>query len=368
MIIDRVEPDGSGATPVAATSVVAAPASRVARHGVATTDTQSADAEIASVIERVDSLIDEVRAADPRAAAAADALARELVGLYGLGLARLMGLITASGDTELAAHIDADPLLSSLLRVHDLRPVAGSPVDRVGDPPAPPVGPVAPPPGRATLPLVGIGRRRAEPAAVAPPGPSCELCSVAVADEHRHLVDLDSRRIRCACTACSLLFESRGGDEAGRAGTRYRAIPARVHTDPANPLRPADIDRLGVPVSVAFFFHSTAVGGPAACFPSPAGATESEVDPQVWAALCTRHPLLGAIAPDVEAILTHRTPEGVEALLVPIDVCYGLVGEVRRHWTGLEGGPVAHERVVRLFDRLRDRATVMPTAPTRGAP
>jgi Fe-S cluster biogenesis protein NfuA len=69
--------------------------------------------------ERIDRLLAELSAADPRAAAAAEELTRCLVQLYGTGLARIVGVVGAERSLELCA----DPLVESLLLVHDLHPL-----------------------------------------------------------------------------------------------------------------------------------------------------------------------------------------------------------------------------------------------------
>jgi Fe-S cluster biogenesis protein NfuA len=72
------------------------------------------------VADRVDRLLAELRsAADPRAAAAAEELTCCLVQLYGAGLARIMAIIDPARRVDLCA----DPLVESLLLVHDLHPV-----------------------------------------------------------------------------------------------------------------------------------------------------------------------------------------------------------------------------------------------------
>jgi hypothetical protein len=69
---------------------------------------------------RVEVLLAELHAGpDPRAAAVADELTRSLVQLYGEGLARIVAAIGPRLSTELCA----DPLVESLLLVHDLHPV-----------------------------------------------------------------------------------------------------------------------------------------------------------------------------------------------------------------------------------------------------
>ncbi len=41
--------------------------------------------------------------------------------------------------------------------------------------------------------------------------------------------------------------------------------------------------------------------------------------------------------------------------LVPIDACYELVGLLRMHWTGFDGGPEARADIDAFFERVRSR-------------
>ena len=69
---------------------------------------------------QIERLLAELRdAPDPRAAVAADELATCLVRLYGDGLSRIATMLGPDRLTELCA----DPLVASLLLVHDLHPV-----------------------------------------------------------------------------------------------------------------------------------------------------------------------------------------------------------------------------------------------------
>ena len=71
--------------------------------------------------ERVEALIAELRSqAGPRAAATAEELVSCLVELYGAGLATIIEL---GGEPELMDKLVADPLVESLLLVHDLHPL-----------------------------------------------------------------------------------------------------------------------------------------------------------------------------------------------------------------------------------------------------
>jgi Fe-S cluster biogenesis protein NfuA len=75
-------------------------------------------AEVAAA--KVERLLDQLRSGpDPRAAAVADELVRCLVQLYGAGLERIVEVI----GPEQGAKLCADPLVESLLLVHDLHPV-----------------------------------------------------------------------------------------------------------------------------------------------------------------------------------------------------------------------------------------------------
>ncbi|WP_326954483.1 DUF5947 family protein [Amycolatopsis sp. NBC_01286] len=183
----------------------------------------------------------------------------------------------------------------------------------------------------------------------------CELCGTPVASRHGHLVDTGRRGLLCACRACFLLFiESHRGDP------RYRAVPDRYLWDPERPVAAIDWAGLGIPAGFAFFLRRGA--GVAAFHPGPAGAAESLVTLDLWTELSAGHPLLAAAEPEVEAILFHDAGCGTDCYLVPVDVCYRLVGTVRRYWTGSDGGPRVHERVDELFEEIRERARPLPRA------
>lgn len=185
----------------------------------------------------------------------------------------------------------------------------------------------------------------------APEPERCELCGQAVAAGHRHLVDTRQRSLACACGPCALLFQQPG---AGR--DRYRAVPDRYLADPGPGLGEAAWDRLQIPVGVAFFFRNSAADRPVALYPSPAGATESEPDPDAWDGVLAATPLAALLEPDVEALLVRRTPGRAECYLVPIDACYELVGRLRLHWRGFDGGARARAELAGFFEHVAGRA------------
>jgi hypothetical protein len=183
----------------------------------------------------------------------------------------------------------------------------------------------------------------------APPVERCELCSAALAEEHAHLVEPAERRLLCACEACAILF-------SGQGRTKYRRMPRRVLALPDFRLGDAAWEGLGIPIGLAFFFHSTPAGKTVAVYPSPAGPTESQLDLGAWADLAEDNPALKHMEPDTEALLVNRVGDARTYYLVPIDQCYKLVGAIRLHWRGFSGGSALWHEVGRFFEELARRA------------
>jgi hypothetical protein len=185
-----------------------------------------------------------------------------------------------------------------------------------------------------------------------PIGEFCEMCGSDVLDEHSHVVDIDSRRLLCTCRPCALLFTAGG---AGRG--HYRTVPERYLFDPNFELSAQRWEELQVPVAIAFFFHNSVLDRVVAHYPSPAGATESLLDLSAWDAIWSDTSLAAALTPDVEALVIRRDRGGQhECFLIPIDACYELVGKVRMHWSGFDGGAEVRTDLDAFFARIRDRA------------
>jgi hypothetical protein len=185
----------------------------------------------------------------------------------------------------------------------------------------------------------------------------CELCGTGIAAEHPHVVNLERRSLLCACRPCALLFTREG---AGRGN--YRTVPDRYLSDPRSALSEAQWDALQVPVGVAFFFVNSVLGRVVALYPGPAGATESLLDLGAWDGVTVANPLAAALQPDVEALIVRRDRRHDEAYLVPIDVCYELVGRLRMHWSGFDGGPEARTDLESFFARVREQARPLERA------
>jgi hypothetical protein len=204
----------------------------------------------------------------------------------------------------------------------------------------------------------GVLRRVMRPRERPRPGEVCEMCGEPVAEPHSHVASVSERRLLCTCRACYLLFTT---DGAG--ARRLRAIPDRVLRVPDFMFSQAQWDDLAIPVDLVFLFHQSDPTDPAglrrivACYPSPAGATESELDLSAWTAIEQTNPTLAGVQPDVEAVLVRRLGvAGFSCFVVPIDSCYELVGLVRQFWTGFQGGAEVWQHIEDFFDRLAARA------------
>jgi hypothetical protein len=201
------------------------------------------------------------------------------------------------------------------------------------------------------------GLRRFVGGAAPPPPPAektverCEMCAEPIADWHGHVVDVEGRGLMCTCRPCALLFTKEGA-----GGGRYRAVPERYKHAADVPLAAASWDSIGIPVAMAFFFTNSALGQTVAFYPSPAGATESQLSMEAWSDLLAATPAMADLKPDVEALLVNKSADGFECFLVPIDACYQLVGLVRMYWKGFDGGEEAWTAINEYFDGLRERS------------
>src|ERR1700716_2730224 len=194
-------------------------------------------------------------------------------------------------------------------------------------------------------------RRFLQPAPRAKPGERCEMCTEPVTEEHSHVIDLESRSIMCTCRGCYLLFT-----HSGAGGKRHRAVPDRYLHAPSFTLGAALWESIGIPVRMAFLFRNSVLDTTVAFYPSPAGATESLLPLGTWEEMLESNSDLATVSPDVEALLINKKSDGFECFLVPIDACYELVGLVRLHWRGFDGGTEAWDAINGFFESLRQRS------------
>jgi uncharacterized protein DUF5947 len=178
-------------------------------------------------------------------------------------------------------------------------------------------------------------------------GDVCDLCGITIAERHRHLLHLVERRIACACESC---WNVRSGDPEYRpAGNRTLWLP---DLDVPDDLWAS----FQIPIGLAFFMDSTVTACVVALYPSPGGATESELHFESWRRMRELNPVLEGLEPDVEGLVVNRLSDPPAYAIAPIDQCYALTGAIKMSWQGISGGPAVQEAVAQFFEGLRSDA------------
>jgi hypothetical protein len=190
-------------------------------------------------------------------------------------------------------------------------------------------------------------RRPPGPGAPVPEVELCDLCGVTIPSDHRHLLHLTERRIVCACEAC---WAMRSGEGDYRpTGNRTLWLP---ELDVPEDLWAA----FQIPIGLAFFMRSTVTECVVALYPSPAGATESELHFEAWGRMLELNPVLGDLEPDIEGLVINRLAEPPMYAIAPIDRCYELTGLIKASWEGISGGPGVEQAVTSFFAGVRAQA------------
>jgi len=175
----------------------------------------------------------------------------------------------------------------------------------------------------------------------------CDLCGLSVPEDHRHLLHLVERRIVCSCEACWALRAGEGDYRPTGNRTLWLEdlqIPDELWAS------------FQIPIGLAFFMDSTVTGCVVALYPSPAGATESELHFESWQRMRELNPVLRGLEPDIEGLVVNRLSDPPAYAIAPIDRCYALTGTIKLHWEGISGGPGVELAVAGFFDDLRSRA------------
>ena len=201
--------------------------------------------------------------------------------------------------------------------------------------------------------LRGLARGPTRSVAASTPAPGaatdevCDLCGIGIPEDHRHLLALSERRIVCACEACWAMRSGEGD---------YRPTGNRTLWLPELDV-PDDLwASFQIPIGLAFFMASTVTECVVAMYPSPGGATESELHFDSWSRMRTLNPVLEGLEPDIEGLIVNRLVDPAVYVIAPIDRCYELTGTIKAHWEGISGGSGVESAVGEFFDALRARA------------
>ena len=169
------------------------------------------------------------------------------------------------------------------------------------------------------------------PGGLARTGERCDLCGTDLPEDHRHLLQLEERRIDCACEAC---FALRSGDP------EYRPTGTRVVWLDRLELSDELWASFQIPIGLAFIMRSSGC----------------ELYLESWNELCAANPVLEDLETDGEALIVNRLAEPPQYAIAPIDDCYRLVGLVKTRWEGISGGAGLERARAGFFDHLRARA------------
>ena len=120
-----------------------------------------------------------------------------------------------------------------------------------------------------------------------------------------------------------------------------------------------------IPIGLAFFMESTVTACVVAMYPSPGGATESELHFDSWSRMRELNPVLEGLEPDIEGLIVNRLSDPPIYVIAPIDRCYALTGTIKAHWEGISGGAGGRgggQRVLRAAARGGDAGlTIEPS-------
>jgi hypothetical protein len=152
----------------------------------------------------------------------------------------------------------------------------------------------------------------------------CDLCGNPIAETHEHLYDPRVRELACACQACAVLFPN-------KSDVRYRRLEMSVVPLRGLAIGPAELQGVGIPVSLLCLCPSAEHNRVFAWYPSAAGVVEGDVSTTQLETLVAAFPELGGVEPDLEALVIDARQAPARCFRVSIDVCHKLIGLLRAH-------------------------------------
>ena len=183
----------------------------------------------------------------------------------------------------------------------------------------------------------GVTRRNAAISAASGSRRSTSTCSTS-----------NDRRILCACATC---WAQRSGDP------NLRPTGSRVVWLEDFSLPDELWARLEVPIGLSFFMYSSSVEAMVAMYPSPAGATESELKLDGLGGPARRSIRSSSrSSPTPRRSSSTGCPDQPSYVIAPIDECYAPRRRVKVNWEGISGGDAIERAVPTFFERLRQRS------------
>ena len=139
----------------------------------------------------------------------------------------------------------------------------------------------------------------------------CDLCSEPIPPEHRHLLDLETRELRCACRRAACCSTARAPAAGTTPGPRPAAAAGRLRA------RRRAWEELRIPVDMAFFFHRARGRARRRLLPGADGRDRVAARAARLGGDRGRQPRARGMEPDVEALLVNRARGARDSWLVP---------------------------------------------------
>ena len=168
------------------------------------------------------------------------------------------------------------------------------------------------------------------------------MCATPLAPRHAHVLERRTGALRCACVTCERVMVAPGTPWA----------PVRRRWNRIDDFRLTDDQwrAFGLPIDLAFFFTRRGTGHVVVRYPSVAGTVECGLPLSAWNDVVAANAVLQMLEADGEALLVNRLGTRRDYFIASIDECYRLVGLIRQHWRGFDGGPTAWAAIHGFFD------------------
>jgi hypothetical protein len=115
----------------------------------------------------------------------------------------------------------------------------------------------------------------------------------------------------------------------------------------------AQWNSLAIPIGIAFLLRRSTSNRVIALYPSPAGPVESLLSLETWEDIARDNPEVLCMDTDVEGLLVYRVGTAREHYIIPIDVCFKLIGLIRTKWKGFSGGIGVWQEIGKFLAKLK---------------
>lgn len=181
---------------------------------------------------------------------------------------------------------------------------------------------------------------------------ACAFCQSSTAAHYRHLLDVPSRKILCACQQCASHVEP--------LEENFKLIPTTARRLSDFQMTDYQWDGLSLPINLAFFYRDNLSGEMAVVYPQPDGLVKDTLSNAQWAVLEEENPALAEMQADIEALLVNRVGFARDYFIAPVDQCHELADRLLLRWRQGPDGEQAWGEIHEFFTALRKEAEIQP--------